>query len=298
MPFTLSHAAAVLPLLRPNGRARGPLIASALVAGALAPDVPYFAATVAGGAIRLGDTTHTILGAMTVDVLFAAGLVGIWWLLREPLLMLAPPGHRARAAALLASGRWRSRSLYRLAGPFWASAAVGAATHVLWDSFTHPGRAGVRLFPWLETYAGGFPLYTWMQYGSSAMALVVIAGFLRRALRTIPTPVPVASDTSSPRIPGQTALAVTAIAGTTLVGAVLRCAQKREFLAHAPTHQLLPTALFGAGGGLLAGLLLYALLVHAVWQLRPSHGRVRREPSTSQGSNTREAAGQHPEGPA
>ncbi|WP_268838239.1 DUF4184 family protein [Streptomyces sioyaensis] len=32
MPFTLSHAAAVLPAVRRTGAARGPLVASALVA--------------------------------------------------------------------------------------------------------------------------------------------------------------------------------------------------------------------------------------------------------------------------
>jgi hypothetical protein len=35
MPFTLSHPAAVLLLCRP------PFVASALVAGAVAPDLPY-----------------------------------------------------------------------------------------------------------------------------------------------------------------------------------------------------------------------------------------------------------------
>lgn len=39
LPFTLSHAAAVLPGLRRNGTARGPLVASALVAGSFAPDM-------------------------------------------------------------------------------------------------------------------------------------------------------------------------------------------------------------------------------------------------------------------
>lgn len=54
MPFTLSHAAAVLPGIRRNGTARGPLFASALVAGSFAPDMTYFAASVRPEAMELG----------------------------------------------------------------------------------------------------------------------------------------------------------------------------------------------------------------------------------------------------
>ena len=49
MPFTLSHAAAVLPGIRRDGTARGPLLASALVAGSFAPDMTYFADTAVPG---------------------------------------------------------------------------------------------------------------------------------------------------------------------------------------------------------------------------------------------------------
>lgn len=41
MPFTLSHAAAVLPAVRRNGTARWGLFPSALIAGSFAPDVTY-----------------------------------------------------------------------------------------------------------------------------------------------------------------------------------------------------------------------------------------------------------------
>ncbi len=63
MPFTLSHAAAVLPGLRRNGTARGPLVASALVAGSFAPDMTYFAATAFPDAMAFGDVTHSPPGS-------------------------------------------------------------------------------------------------------------------------------------------------------------------------------------------------------------------------------------------
>ena len=59
-------------------------------------------------------------------------------------------------------------------GWFWASAALGAATHVpaAWDAFTHEGRWGVRALPLLDRRAGGVPLHHWVQYVSSAAGLV------------------------------------------------------------------------------------------------------------------------------
>ena len=69
MPFTLSHAAAVLPGIRRSGTGRGPLVASALVAGSFAPDMTYYADTVVPGAMEFGEVTHAAWGVFTVDVL-------------------------------------------------------------------------------------------------------------------------------------------------------------------------------------------------------------------------------------
>ena len=84
MPFTLSHAAAVLPGIRRTGAGRGPLAASALVAGSFAPDITYYADTAIPGAMEFGEVTHSVLGVFTVDVLIAALLVACccgnrWW---------------------------------------------------------------------------------------------------------------------------------------------------------------------------------------------------------------------------
>ncbi|NUP44592.1 MAG: DUF4184 family protein, partial [Streptomyces sp.] len=100
MPFTFSHPAAVLPLL-PGGRPRGPLVASALVAGSLAPDVPYFTESLVHGTFRYGEFTHSLLGVPTADVAIAALLAAGWhWLLREPLVALLPAAWADAADAL------------------------------------------------------------------------------------------------------------------------------------------------------------------------------------------------------
>lgn len=58
------------------------------------------------------------------------------------------------------------------------SLVVGGATHVLWDAFTHEGRAGVAAIPWLAEQHGRLPGYRWLQYGSSLLGLAAIAGYL------------------------------------------------------------------------------------------------------------------------
>ena len=98
MPFTLSHPAAVLPLLR------RPFSAAALVAGALAPDLPYFARStpVPVGAqswyepYMNATTSHTLLGALTVSLPYAVALWGLFLVARGP--GRRPGGGRPRRA--------------------------------------------------------------------------------------------------------------------------------------------------------------------------------------------------------
>ncbi|MGW7229135.1 DUF4184 family protein [Streptomyces cyaneofuscatus] len=276
MPFTLSHAAAVLPVVRRNGTARWGLYPSALIAGSFAPDVTYFADTVIPGAMRFGDFTHTFLGVVTVNVLIAAVLVAVWAALREPLVALLPVRVRGRVHALVRGQRWNRRTF----GPaawmwFVRSAALGAATHVVWDAFTHHSRWGTELLH-LDRSVGGFPLYQFAQYGSSALALVVLGWFLLTALRrTVATPVPEALPELGR---GEWWGALGLLAGCMVLGIVHRCLR---FYAHFGGIEnpldIIPTACFGAGAGLAAGLLLYG-----VWmRLLRGRGRPAESPEAT-----------------
>ncbi|MFE9016786.1 DUF4184 family protein [Streptomyces cyaneofuscatus] len=276
MPFTLSHAAAVLPVVRRNGTARRGLYPSALIAGSFAPDVTYFADTVIPGAMRFGDFTHTFLGVVTVNVLIAAVLVAVWAALREPLVALLPVRVRGRVHALVRGQRWSGGSF----GPhallvFVGSAALGAATHVVWDAFTHHSRWGTELLH-LDRSVGGFPLYQFAQYGSSALALVVLGWFVLTALRrTVATPVPEALPELGR---GERWGALGLLAGCMVLGIVHRCLR---FYAHFGGIEnpldIIPTACFGAGAGLAAGLLLYG-----VWmRLLRGRGRPAESPEAT-----------------
>ncbi|MEU6808476.1 DUF4184 family protein [Streptomyces sp. NPDC046831] len=256
MPFTLSHAAAVLPGVRGDGSGRGRLVPAALVAGSFSPDMTYYAASVRSGAMEFGTVTHSLPGVLSVDVLVAWVLVGLWLLVREPLVALLPRSRQGRVAALSRCGAERSRVSPSTAVWGYVSAVLGALTHVVWDAFTHLDRWGMRLFPVLGRELAGSPLYWYLQYGGSAVAAAVIAGFLVHALRRAPGGEPAGVPVLSAR---DRCWAGAVIGGCVLAGAVRRAAGWWALRGPAAgPWELVPTLCFGAGAGLVLGLLVYA----------------------------------------
>ncbi|MGP3921737.1 DUF4184 family protein [Streptomyces sp. 8N616] len=261
----------MLPGIRRDGTGRGPLVASALVAGSFAPDMTYFADTVLPGAMLYGDFTHSPAGVLTADTLVSAVLVGGWLLLREPLVALLPGAWQGRAYALARGRSWRGRPVAPLVFWFWVSAVLGAATHIVWDAFTHLDRWGMRILPVLGEVVAGFPLYLYAQYGGSALALLVIAAFLVGAVRGLPADAPAPAA-----VPGLTSrerlLAAGVLALGVLAGVVHRCVRSYAAItAIAEDASLLdyvPTVMFGAGAGLALSLPLYAAAV----RMRPVVG--------------------------
>ncbi|RVU22150.1 DUF4184 family protein [Streptomyces antnestii] len=285
MPFTISHAAAVLPAVRRDGSGRGRLVPSLLVAGSFAPDLTYFAASAVPGAMEFGDITHSFPGVLTVDVAIAAALAGLWRLLREPAIALLPGRVRGRVLAVARGGVPAVRRGGRQGpaarggvptarsggrqGPvarvwwWYVSVVLGATTHVVWDAFTHLDRWGMRVFPVLGEKVAGSPLYWYAQYGGSAVALVVIALFVVSAVRRVPE---AAADEAHAALPELSAserwMAAVVIGGCVAVAAGVRTARWWAYWgAVAKPWEIIPTLCFGAGAGLALGLTLYALLV-------------------------------------
>ncbi|WP_328496973.1 DUF4184 family protein [Streptomyces sp. NBC_00414] len=279
MPFTLSHAAAVLPGVRADGSGRGRLVPAVLVAGSFAPDMTYYVASVLPEAMEFGDFTHSFTGVFTFDVLVAWALVGAWLVLREPLVALLPRGRQGSIGALLRCGTPRARPQASLALWWYVSAVVGSLTHVVWDAFTHLDRWGMRILPVLGREIAGSPLYWYLQYGGSALAAVVIVSFLVVALRrqhdAEPAGVPVLSVRDR-------WLAGALIGGCATVAAVQRATRWWEYWgSRAKPWELIPTVCFGAGAGLAVGLAAYAVAVR-VWRpapVRPTPAAARTEPS-------------------
>ncbi|MET0434617.1 MAG: DUF4184 family protein [Cellulomonas sp.] len=181
MPFTLAHPAAVLPL------ARRPLVPAALVAGSLAPDVPYFLPLPRSAESWYepfvnATTTHAWPGALTVAVPTAAALLGLWWLVRAPLraLLATGPGEPGGSGARGGSG---PGSTWRAATWLVVSLVLGVLTHVVWDAFTHGDGALVQRVDWLrEPLVSGVPAARVLQHLSTAAGLLVLALWAGRQL--------------------------------------------------------------------------------------------------------------------
>ncbi|HEY7887900.1 MAG TPA: DUF4184 family protein [Steroidobacteraceae bacterium] len=168
MPFTFAHPAAVLPLRHMRLMRTVPLII-----GAMTPDVPYFLPWRITK--HLPETTHTFLGSYTLDLWIGVSLLLFLWLLRVPLA--APLGPGARSKCLGALERFGSQPLNWALAPL--SLLIGAWTHLLWDSFTHPDGLMVQRISALSAPVSLFS-YTGelchvLQYASSVFGLAVLA---------------------------------------------------------------------------------------------------------------------------
>jgi hypothetical protein len=180
MPVTLpAHAAAILPLCRVGGGRWLP--PSALVAGACAPDVAYLLGPISSLShswpglvlfcLPAGLALWVWLEALVLPVLrrVLPAVGGVQWgrFLLTRGLPATPRGHVLAALAVL----------------------LGAATHVLWDGFTHPRSwPSTVLYPHVFVPLGrwNFPLARVLQHASSLVGSLVVLGVLARRYPRLP----------------------------------------------------------------------------------------------------------------
>lgn len=184
MPFTPSHAVVALPFVRT------PLVPAAIAIGAMTPDLPLF---VRGIGLGYGFT-HAV-GNVVWTALIAFVLFLLWRVLLRPALAELSPERLARrlpaewgigagAAARQAVGVGQRRAYPALLA---ASLLLGVLSHILWDLFTHEGRAGVEWLPFLDEQWGPLRGFTWLQHGSGLVGLVVIGIWMLLRLRRLET---------------------------------------------------------------------------------------------------------------
>lgn len=181
MPFTLAHPAAAIPLWRTLGRAG---VLSALVIGSMSPDLPYFLPWKIDRA-----SGHSLPGLfyICVPIGFASYLL-FHGLLRPLGYVLLPGPIRDRLPRVPNSG-WLP------AEPVWAvaiSLALGAATHICWDGFTHERGFTVEAIPVLRTFLFQVEdhrvyLYRLLQHASSLIGLSLLAYWIWDWIRATPT---------------------------------------------------------------------------------------------------------------
>ena len=210
MPFTLSHIAAVLPLQGATrtgttagaGTGRhGPLVASALAFGAMAPDVILFVDLDFLPFPADRRATHQLWpGVFGMGIVLTVLLVIAFHLLARPLLALLPEGVRGRLeeplrprlpGRLYAAARARRpfvRETLTAGAWFVVSAILGGLTHFGWDAWTHHNDPGVtHVLPELRReFFGLRPGYVLLQHLSTVVGLVTCAVWTSRWITRLP----------------------------------------------------------------------------------------------------------------
>jgi hypothetical protein len=249
VPFTISHAAAVLPLQRFK------LPLTALMVGSMAPDFGYF---FSHGASRM--LTHSIPGLFTFAL--PLGLL-VWWFYVAVL---------EKTTITLLPDRWHTRFAHTAAiTPSLVARAVvaillGAVTHLVWDNFTHPFTYSTHFFPFLLGPTPGFswlPIYHFLHGLSSVVGLAVLWIWAHRLHRQ-----PARSQIRPFEITERAR-----IGALWFIGAVSVLVALAEWLPY--VHRRYDTQFFAAAVGLMSGFFVaWCCVAVALW-LRARRGTAR-----------------------
>jgi hypothetical protein len=179
MPFTLSHAAAALPFRKLNP------VCPALVIGTFAPDFQYF--------LWISDedrSGHYFPAVAFITLPLALLLLWVFeCCVKGPIIELLPSALQARLQDKLQPLSFRS---WRRFASIVLWIAVGIATHLIWDSFTHGHnwmveRWGPLSFKLRLPFLYPMPINTLLQHVSTLLGLLVLAAwFLVWYRRTAP----------------------------------------------------------------------------------------------------------------
>ena len=178
MPFTISHAALVLPLSRLLARWR---LLSAVVIGAMVPDFGLFFPW------RMHRfETHSTIALLTFCL--PVGMATYWifqYLIKAPVMEVLPQGAYARWRPFSSPADFSSVRQWILAA---CGVLAGAVTHLVWDAFTHENARGIRMIPWLEEPVVEIGIHRMagvrlLQDGSSLIGLVIVLVLVCYGLR-------------------------------------------------------------------------------------------------------------------
>jgi uncharacterized integral membrane protein len=166
MPFTVSHAAAVLPFRKLN------LIWSAFIIGSMAPDFPYL----------IGSTEYRDLGHDFPGILFftiPVSLAALWLfhnVIKRPIVGLLPVAMQQRLRGQIGEFKFTGASRFLA---ILGNVLLGIASHLLWDAFTHS-----ETFPWYHIawlrglvrmpILGVVPMPSALQYYSTVAGLLAL----------------------------------------------------------------------------------------------------------------------------
>lgn len=195
VPFTIAHAAAALPLRRTR------FIQSAVVIGCLVPDFEYFVrlAPRAGGNHTF---SHTLPGLFAIDLPLG---FAIFWLFhryaKKSLWAWFPNAIRERVNLDPSTSTFKGAARPALV---LASVFVGAAIHILWDSFTHTSFWPYSHLRFLSDtvslpITGSVVMFRLLQTASSVLGTLVVLIWIVQRLIRAPISAPGVGNTRTQR---------------------------------------------------------------------------------------------------
>ena len=215
MPFTLSHVAAVLPLLRQR---KVQFSATGLILGSVAPDFEKF--------LRMGlhnAHSHTWASIFYFSLPVALVLTFLFHMVVRDSLIAHLPRFLQERLAHTRRLDW-PRYFQRNYCVVTISIMLGAASHILWDEFTHGGSYAAQHLPVLSVRVGMLPfsprLFTVFALLSSAIGVLLLGLFVLRLPRLSMGPVPVPALTMYWKIVGLMAFLL--LLGRLVLGPLVR----------------------------------------------------------------------------
>ncbi|MBM1105440.1 DUF4184 family protein [Aurantibacter crassamenti] len=169
MPFTASHPAIILPLLK-----RGMFSVSGLIMGSMIPDFEFF--------IRLeakGPHGHTFWGIFWMNIPVALLCLTLFHVVVRNQLILNLPDYFKKRFEIFLDFNWISY----VKGNFFRvifSILIGNFSHLLWDSFTHFDGFFVTRISFFNIKIGPIPLYHILQYAFSLIGAIAILKFISK----------------------------------------------------------------------------------------------------------------------
>ncbi|MES2545491.1 MAG: DUF4184 family protein [Bacteroidota bacterium] len=163
MPFTFSHPAIVLPLLK-----KYKLSATGLIIGSMSPDFEYF--------IRMkvqSNISHTLLGLILFNIPagFLVALL-VHEIIKKPLIENLPSFFQDRLV-ILKNINWIDYLKFNF-GYVIISILIGAFSHIFWDGFTHESGYLAEKIPFLQNEIMKIPFYKILQHLSSLIGMIFI----------------------------------------------------------------------------------------------------------------------------
>ena len=245
MPFTLAHPIATVPIWWGS---KQKLHLASLAIGSMIPDADYFILL-----YPIKTIGHTFPGIFIQGIPYSIVLLlAIRYVLMRPFLALIPLQLARKFPPPKKYFPLQIPELFNIV----LSIAIGAATHLIWDNFTHSGDSVHSES--LKSTLGSLPIYTLLQYGGGIFGLVALSLWLANWLRRAELHHRVETLTSGWRV-----LAIIGIVYCGFGVALVAVQDNRE-----PFVNFSVRSLIGGMSGTFLGLLLYSAIFWLLNSLR------------------------------